>query len=84
MAMGKRQARGVWAAGLLTLWGLTLAVPAVAQDRMIVIEDSEWVVDLEKPSAYFMLQPSNLNYDEEEAEESFLEALYQTVEDAPF
>ena len=61
-----------------------VASPVLAQDRMIVIEDSEWVVDLEKPSAYYLLQPSNLNYEEEEPEASFLEELWETVEAEPF
>lgn len=64
----------------------TLLVPtlASAQNRLIVIEDSEFVVDLEKPSAYYMLAPSNLEYQEQEAEASFLEELYETVETEPF
>jgi hypothetical protein len=75
--------RGVGFA-VVALWVVGWSGAAFGQERMIVIEDSEWVVDLEKPSAYFMLQPSSLSYEEEESEESFLDELYTTVEEAPF
>lgn len=39
---------------------------------------------IEKPEAFYILSPSSLEYESMDSEESFLPALYETVEEAPF
>lgn len=67
-------------------FGLMLVIPlgAMAQNRVIVIEEEQLTVELEKPEAFYILSPSNLDYQAVNPEASFLDALYETLEDAPF
>lgn len=57
---------------------------AWAQNRVIVIEEEALTVELEKPEAFYILSPSNLDYQSVDPEASFLDELYATVEEAPF
>lgn len=68
------------------LVGLTLVVgsSASAQNRVYVFEEETIQGTIEKPEAFYILSPSNLDYEALEAEESFLEELYETVETEPF
>jgi len=66
-------------------FGLMLVIPlgAMAQNRVIVIDEEQLTVELEKPEAFYILSPSNLDYQAVNPEASFLDALYETLEDAP-
>jgi hypothetical protein len=72
----------------LTTVALTVAVlgaqGAWAQGNVIVFEEETIQVEIEKPEAFYILSPSNLEYQGLDPEESFLEELYETVEEAPF
>ncbi|MFT4702434.1 MAG: hypothetical protein ACI81R_000118 [Bradymonadia bacterium] len=63
---------------------------AWSQDRdgntgIIVFDDAEIIRgEIEKPEAYYILSPSNLNYESLDAEETFLDRLYETVEEPAF
>ncbi len=68
---------------LLCLLGVPTA--AVAQGGIIVFDDPEVIRgEIEKPEAYYILRPSNLDYEAVESEDSFLERLYETVEEPEF
>ncbi|MCB9519358.1 MAG: hypothetical protein H6699_00605 [Myxococcales bacterium] len=60
------------------------AASAGAQTNVYVFEESTITGTIEKPEAFYILQPTNLDYQSLEAEASFLERLYRTVEAAPF
>ena len=60
------------------------ASSAYAQGNIIVFEEETIQVEIEKPEAFYILSPSNLEYRSLDPEESFLEELYETVEEAPF
>jgi len=65
------------------------AVPSGAQDRddsRRVIQLDEEVVEgrIEKPEAFYILQPTNLTYEEAALQESFIPELLRTVEEDPF
>jgi hypothetical protein len=83
-----RSARGHLALVGLALLGLgAIASPrlAAAQDRRILVLDEEVVEGrIEKPEAFYILQATNLNYDQAELTESFLPDLFRTVEEEPF
>ena len=68
----------------LVLLVLTGSSAAWSQDAVYVFEEETIQGTIEKPEAFYILSPSNLDYEALEAEESFLEELYETVEDAPF
>ena len=63
---------------------LLLSAAAFGQNRVYVFEEETIQGTIEKPEAFYILSPSNLDYEALEAEESFLEELYDTVERAPF
>lgn len=70
---------------LATVFGLLVASSsAFAQNQVIVFEEETIQGTIEKPEAFYILSPSNLDYEALEAEESFLEELYETVEREPF
>ena len=71
---------------ILVLAFVALVVtPAVAQDnRILVLEDEVIEGRIEKPEAFYILQPTNLNYENAELTESFLPDLYRTVIEEPF
>jgi len=62
------------------------AASAWAQDRNVIEYDEVEVIrgEVDKPEAFYILAPSNLNYQSIEPEESFLEELYETTRDDPF
>jgi hypothetical protein len=55
-------------------------------DSSRVIQLGEEIVEgeIEKPEAYYILQPTNLGYEAAELEESFIPELLRTVEEEPF
>ncbi len=78
-------------------WGLAVAIalPTVfagvsaGQDRgdsRRIIQLEEEVVEgrIEKPEAFYILQPTNLTYEEATMQESFIPELLRTVEQEPF
>lgn len=83
-----RRARGWLLALGLALVGLVVPATtqrAAAQDRRILVLDEEVVEGrIEKPEAFYILQATNLNYDQAELTESFLPDLFRTVEEEPF
>ncbi len=52
--------------------------------RIIELEDEVIEGRIEKPEAFYILQPTNLNYEAAELEESFIPELLDTVEEDPF
>ena len=52
--------------------------------RIIELEDEVIEGRIEKPEAFYILQPTNLNYEAAELEESFIPELLETVEQDPF
>lgn len=71
------------ALGVLSL-GLTLSSTAVAQDGVINLEESVIKGRIQKPEAFYILQPANLDYEALNAQPSFIDALLETVEEEPF
>lgn len=57
---------------------------AHAQGRLLVFEEEVIQGEIDKPEAFYILSPSNLEYESVPPEESFLEELYETVDEAPF
>lgn len=65
--------------------GATSLASAQTEGRR-VLELGEEVVEgrIEKPEAFYILQPTNLNYEQSELEESFIPELLRTVQEEPF
>jgi hypothetical protein len=63
---------------------LLLSSSVQGQNRVYVFEEETIQGTIDKPEAFYILSPSNLDYEALEAEESFLEELYETVEGEPF
>jgi hypothetical protein len=79
------------------LWRVTVAIAlpmlfagvSVAQDRgdsrrIIQLEEEVVAGRIEKPDAFYILQPTNLTYEEATLQESFIPELLRTVEQEPF
>lgn len=69
---------------LVVMVTVSTSAPLWSQNRVIVIEEESLTVELEKPEAFYILSPSNLDYQSLAAEASFLQELYETVEEEPF
>jgi hypothetical protein len=52
--------------------------------RIIQLEEEVVEGQIEKPEAFYILQPTNLAYEEAALEESFIPDLLETVEEPPF
>ena len=66
---------------------LSLSVGALSQDRgnrILVLEEEIVEGRIEKPEAFYILQPTNLNYEHAELKESFIPELLRTVQEEPF
>ncbi len=63
---------------------LLLGGTALAQGTVYTFEEEQIRVEIEKPEAFYILSPSNLDYESMPAEETFLPELYETVEEEPF
>ena len=82
------------AAALLLLSAPCVAAAQAADDKPAskkarqagVITIDALVVEgrIQKPEAFYILQPTNLNYEAAELEDSFLPELYRTVRHEPF
>ena len=73
----------------IVLIGLVLSLPLCAwsQDRgnrILVLEEEIVEGRIEKPEAFYILQPTNLNYEHAELQESFIPELLRTVQEEPF
>lgn len=77
-----RSAIELCACGAVTVALLAAGTPAVAQTY--TFDEGVIRVEIEKPEAFYILSPSNLDYESLPAEESFLPELYETVEEEPF
>lgn len=71
------------ALGVLGL-GLTMSSTAFAQQGVINLEESVIKGRIQKPEAFYILQPASLDYEALDAKPSFVDALLETVEDEPF
>lgn len=71
------------ALGVLAM-GLTMSSTAVAQDGVINLEESVIKGRIQKPEAFYILQPANLDYEALNAQPSFIDALLETVKEEPF
>ena len=62
-----------------------LALPVIGLSQNVIVFEEETITgEIEKPEAYYILSPSNLEYEPAPAQESFMDALWVTVEDVPF
>lgn len=52
---------------------------AWAQGRVIIFDEEAIEGEIEKPEAFYILSPSNLEYEPVDPERSFLEALDESV-----
>ncbi len=66
------------------LVGVLAPLGVLAQGNVLVFEEETIQGQIEKPEAFYILSPSNLDYESIEPEESFLDELYETVESEPF
>jgi hypothetical protein len=64
--------------------GLTMSSTAFAQQGVINLEESVIKGRIQKPEAFYILQPANLDYEALDAQPSFIDALLETVEEEPF
>lgn len=70
---------GVTAVALLAFGG------AVAHaENVIVFDESVITGEIEKPEAFYILSPSNLDYESMDLEDSFLDELYDSTRDEEF
>jgi len=70
-------------AALLSAAFVMVSGVAHAQNNIYVFEEETIVGRIEKPEAFYILSPSNLEYRWMDAEASFLERIYETVQSAP-
>ncbi len=69
---------------LICALSFLVSTVSLAQGRVIVFEEEHIQGEIEKPEAFYILSPSNLEYEPVPPEATFLEALYDTLEEAPF
>lgn len=81
MAVWPRRAAAALA--FVALLGLGTAT-AWAQRGVIVLEEDLIELEVETPQAFLVLSPTALEYRFRAPVESFLDALFETVEEAPF
>ena len=76
----------IWAALVLVTWGAQVGLSAQEDESRRIIQLGEEVVEgrIEKPEAFYILQPTNLTYETVALEESFIPELLRTVEEPPF
>jgi hypothetical protein len=69
---------------LVLLWSIVAS--AQSRNTLNFDDDDEIVIrgEVDKPEAFYILAPSNLNYQTIEPETSFLDELYETTEDETF
>lgn len=65
-------------------FGLTMSSTAFAQQGVINLEESVIKGRIQKPEAFYILQPANLDYEALNAQPTFIDALLETVEEEPF
>ncbi len=58
---------------------LALSTSALGQGQVIIFEEESIEGEIEKPEAFYILSPSNLEYEPVNPEESFLDELDETV-----
>lgn len=68
---------------------LLLATPALAEDaapkkRVLKLDEVTVEGRIQKPQAFFILQRSNLNFDQLEKKDSFLPKIQKSCEKDPF
>ena len=88
MSMTRREAKGWWRTSIAAL-ALALAVApssslAQAKKKVIRLETITVEGRIQKPQAFYILQRSNLNFDELERIETFLPKVGKSVEKEPF
>ena len=79
----KKVLRVLLALGVLSI-GLTISSTAFAQQGVINLEESVIKGRIQKPEAFYILQPANLDYEALNAQPSFIDALLETVKEEPF
>lgn len=62
---------------------IVLAQPR-GSNRILVLEEEIVEGRIEKPEAFYILQPTNLNYEHVELQQSFIPELLDTVRESPF
>ena len=69
---------------LVLLWSISAS--SQSRNTLNFDDDDEIVIrgEVDKPEAFYILAPSNLNYQTIEPETSFLDELYETTEDETF
>ena len=68
---------------MIVLFGV-VALAQRGNNRILVLEEEIVEGRIEKPEAFYILQPTNLNYEHVELQESFIPELLDTVRESPF
>lgn len=77
--------RTIWIAGLvLAIIGMGVGWSTTAFAQVIELEESVIKGRIQKPEAFYILQHSELDYEELDPKKSFLPELLETVEKEPF
>ena len=63
---------------------LSFTSSVVAQELVIVVPDDHIQAETEKPEAFYILSPSDLEYESIPPEEAFLEEIYNSLESTSF
>ena len=63
---------------------LSVASFVLAQGNVIIFEEEHIQGEIEKPEAFYILSPSNLEYESIPPEETFLEEIYDSLETTSF
>lgn len=68
----------------LTTVVVLIHVGSAHAENVIVFDDSVITGEIEKPEAFIILSPSNLDYESVDDEDSFLDELYESTRDEEF
>ena len=79
------QFQGWWVAGAVLLTSTVAGAQAKKPPRKVIRLDAITIEGhIQKPTAFFLLQRSNLNFEELERTESFIPKVIKSVEKDPF
>ncbi|MEZ4462106.1 MAG: hypothetical protein R3E66_20775 [bacterium] len=70
--------------GAVTIAGLTVSIPAWAQNGVINLDETVIKGRIQKPEAFYILQHANLSYEKLTPKQSFMPELLKSVEAEPF
>jgi hypothetical protein len=82
--MEVRMAVRILRSGALFALVLVALTGTAHAENVIVFDDSVITGEIEKPEAFIILSPSNLDYEAVDEEDSFLDELYESTRDDEF